>query len=196
MKEEIKKIYKEQEKIMETSDVFTLKLLIDDQVSNYFPGQFITVYFPELGTPEWKAYSISSSPSENTINITVKSMGSFSRKLCSLEIGDNIMASLPYGYFYSESENTHLVMIAGGIGVAPFRSMIVNSIKLNQKRKLTLFYSNRSVDDIIFRKEFNEISLIHENFKVIYFITRQKIFDPCFVLGRMSVIDIIGNEKM
>lgn len=196
MKEEIKKKYKVQERIMETPTVFTLKFLVDGGIPKYIPGQFITIYFPELGTPEGKAYSISSSPNESTINITVKAMGIFSNKLCSLVAGDIVSASLPYGYFYSESKDSDLVMIAGGIGIVPFRSMIVDCLEKFPNRKIALFYSNQTTKDIIFKKEFDNLSLKNPTFKVIYYITRQKISDPNFINNRICVEDIVGNVKV
>src|SRR3989344_590628 len=104
MQEEIKKNYIVKEKVKETHNVVTLKLVCDGGNPEYRVGQFITVFFPEMGKVEGKAYTISSEPSEDTINITVKAIGEFSNKLVGLSAGDTISASLPYGYFYSESE--------------------------------------------------------------------------------------------
>lgn len=201
MSEEIRKTYRVVEKIAEAPSVSTLKLAIDDGSGKkyappYRPGQFINVYFPELGTPEGKSYSISSAPSEPTLNITVKAMGQFSNRLCSLEKGDTFTASLPYGYFYTESDDTALVMIAGGIGVAPFRSMIVDSIARRQHRKLNLFCSYRAAADIIFKKEFDALAAAApSDLKIFYFVTREQCHDPAIIPGRMSVSDIIGNSR-
>ncbi len=154
---ESRTIYTVKEKIQETKNVVTLKLSCDAGVPEYKAGQFITVFFDDTGNAEGKSYTISSEPSEATLNITVKDMGQFSNKLCTMNIGDIVEASLPYGYFYSESENATLVMIAGGIGVTPFRSMIADSLKNNQSRKLILFYSNKTTDNIVFENEFEDM---------------------------------------
>jgi ferredoxin-NADP reductase len=195
MKEEIKKRYKVVLKIKETSDVCTLQLEIEGEKIIYKSGQFITVYFPELGTPEGKAYSISSAPSEEYVSITVKSMGAFSKRLCSLKKGDYITASLPYGYFFTENDETDLVLIAGGIGIAPFRSMIVDSIANLQKRKIILFYSNQKVDDIIYLNELNKISKLNKNIVFKYFITRQEKVSLGYQKGRIKIADLIEENK-
>ncbi len=176
--------YTVREKISETADVVTLRLALQNKLATvppFIPGQFITVYFPELGTPEGKAYSISSTPSETTLAITVKAMGEFSCRLSSLAVGDALTASLPYGYFYTESEDTDLIMLAGGIGVAPFRSMICDVLTITAEqnspqsiRHITLLYSVRTVADIIFKKEFDNLQKKYKNFHVTYFITREK----------------------
>jgi len=201
MSEEIRKTYRVVEKVAEAPSVFTLKLVIDDClmkdfIPSYRSGQFINVYFPEFGTPEGKSYSISSAPSEKTLNITVKVIGQFSNRLCALGKGDMITASLPYGYFYSESDDTELVMIAGGIGIVPFRSMIIDASVRTPNRKLRLFCSYRAAADIIFKKELDALSAAALcDFKVFYFVTREESHDSTIIFGRISVNDIIGNAK-
>ena len=200
MKEEIRKIYRVREKVIESPMVVTLKLSIEDgsmrgAVPQYRPGQFITIYFPELGTPEGKSYSISSAPHETTINITVKGIGLFSNKLCGLNEGSTFAGSLPYGYFYSEDDTTDLVMVAGGIGIAPFRSMVIDALTRTPERKLALFYSSREVVSIIFKKEFEALAAKHPNFKILNFITREKSQNPLLISERISVTDLIGNAQ-
>lgn len=197
MKQEIKNTYIVKGRQEEAPGVVTLKLAVDNGsdrgfVPAYRPGQFITVYFPESGTPEGKAYSISSAPHEATLNITVKGIGEFSNKLCAMNVGGTITASVPYGYFYSEEDDKKLIMLAGGIGVAPFRSMILDSLRRTPNRRLTLFQSCRTRADKLFKKEFAEISKMSSNFQVIYFITREKVADAGLFSGRMKTKDIIG----
>ncbi len=191
-----KTIYIVNEIVEETHDVKTLKLRLENNsLPSFIPGQFITVYFEETGTPEGKSYSISSSPQEKTINITVKTMGEFSRRLCNMKIGDKIKASLPYGFFYSESENSHMIIIAGGIGIAPFRSIILNNIEKNKDRKINLFYTNKTSKDIIFKEEFDRIVKTNKNIKIKYYITRDKKKSRGFVNRRIEIKDILGKIK-
>jgi ferredoxin-NADP reductase len=195
MKNQTDKVtYVVREKIAESSTVSTLKLApAFENLPAYHSGQFINIYFPELNTPEGKAYSMSGAPQEEVLAITVKAMGEFSHRLCSLKIGDTVTASLPYGYFYSESEETTLVMIAGGIGVAPFRSMICDALAGNLSRKLALFYSVRTHEDLVFKKEFDRLQKENKNFKVFYFVTREKNNDPLIFSSRISINDILGS---
>lgn len=188
-------IYTVKEKKQETKDVVTLKLSCVGGNPKYCAGQFITVYFDDTGNAEGKAYTISSEPRETTINVTVKDIGQFSHKLCTLNIGDILEASLPYGYFYSEVENTTLIMIAGGIGVTPFRSIIMDSIKNNTSRKLILFYSNKTADDIVFKNEFEEIQKIYPNIVVKNYTTKQDIDEGVMKKGRINVSDILEETK-
>lgn len=196
LKTEAKNAYVVKKKTVESATVSTLRLeLADGKVPAYHPGQFITVYFPESGTPEGKAYSISGAPQEGTLNITVRAMGEFSNRLCALEPGDRLTASLPYGYFYSESEGGSLIMIAGGIGVTPFRSMIKDSLVRDPARKLALFYSSRICDDLIFKKEFDQIQREQRNFKAFYYVTRESPPNHSVIRSRIDINDILGHGQ-
>ncbi len=187
--------YTVKEKIQETKNVFTLRLSCDAGVPKYYAGQFITVYFDDAGNAEGKAYTISSAPHEQTLNITVKGVGQFSNKLCAMNTGDKVEASLPYGYFYSEEENTTLVMIAGGMGIAPFRSIIMDSVAKNKKREMFLFNSNKNVSDIVFGDELKKVQQENGFFKFKNYITQQDVNEEGIKNERIKVFDILEETK-
>jgi ferredoxin-NADP reductase len=186
--------YKVCEMIDEAPSVKTIKLVISNgALPNYEPGQFITVYFPDAHTDEGKGYSISSAPSEPTLNITVKAIGEFSRRLCNLQPGDTLTGSKPYGFFFSESADSPLVMIAAGIGIAPFRSMITGALSTNVQRPIHLFYSNQTTDNMVFAQELNGLSHVHNQFVVHHFITRQQDLPEGVMAHRITAQDIISQ---
>lgn len=179
----------------ETENVFTLTLSCDGNLPPFRAGQFITVFFPETGHVEGKSYSISSIISLTSFTITIKSIGVFSNKLISLKVGDTLSASLPYGYFYTESEMSPLVLISGGIGIAPFKAMIQESFLKTPNRKIILFYSNKTQNDIIFKNEWEDIiSKYPETFKVNHYITQEQV-DGKIKNGRIPIADIIEQSK-
>lgn len=187
--------YVVKEVVQETANVVTLKLVSEGVQSLHKAGQFITVFFPETGHKEGKSYSISSAPFENSLNITVKGVGVFSNKLLSKKVGDTVMASLPYGYFYSESETSPLVIITGGIGIAPLRGMILQSLYLNSNRKIVLFYSNKTRSSIIFKKEFDRLLKQHsKNFIVHYYLTQEDATNE-IRSGRIQGVDVVKESS-
>lgn len=198
MEKEFKKKYVVRENLAEAPDVFTLKLSREDgSATAYTPGQFINIYLGEEKLSRGKSYSISSEPAEETLNITVKKMGEFSNRLCVLNSGDNVFASEPCGYFYSDIKDTVLVFVAGGIGITPFRSIILDTVHNNPQRKIFLFYSNKTASDIIFLETFNYLQSKNGNFKATYFITREEQIPENMIRGRMNVdiiLKIIGGE--
>lgn len=181
--------------VEETNNVVTLKLVCSKVLPVYKAGQFITIFFPETGHLEGKSYSISSAPHESTLNITVKGIGLFSNKLISKKVGDTITASPPYGYFYSESETSSLVIITGGIGISPFRGMIFDSLKNISTRKVTLLYANKTKESVIFKKEFDELSKKSAGmFTVTYYLTQEATMND-MKKGRIPLADIIQESK-
>ncbi|HCC05969.1 TPA: hypothetical protein DEP94_01240 [Candidatus Nomurabacteria bacterium] len=172
----------------ETENVFTLTLSYDGNLPLFKAGQFITVFFPETGHVEGKSYSISNIISPNSFTITIKSIGVFSNKLISLKAGDKLSASFPYGYFYTESDSSSLVLISGGIGIAPFKAMIQESLLKTPNRKIILFYSNKTQKDIIFKNEWGQLTEKYpETFKVNHYITQDYKNSNCVIPAQAGI---------
>jgi len=181
--------------ISEVSGVATLMLTKEDgTVPPFVPGQYVNIFFPETRTSEGKAYSISSAPSESTLSITVRAIGEFSNRLCSMRPGDTVRASLPYGFFYPEADDSELVMLAAGIGIAPFRSMIRHIAKYTLSRRLALFHSVRTLSDAIFLEECTELRQKFPNFSLTHFVTRDAEVQNEYVIPhRIEPTDILSR---
>jgi len=192
MQSEGKERYVVLERIVEAPNVSTLTLaLASGGIPRFTAGQFITVYFPDTGTAEGKAYSISSAPQESSLSITVRGIGEFSNRLCALRPHDTITASMPYGYFSSEDEKGTLILLAAGIGITPFRSIIRDTIKKNPERKIALFYTSRNITDMVFKNEFDILQKSRPNFTAQYFITRENNAPVGIVNRRICAEDIL-----
>lgn len=187
---EDKLVYVVKDNRRENYDTVTLSLSCEKgSVPQFVPGQFISIYFPELNTPEGKSYSISSPPSKNAMEITIKGIGEFSNRLCAMGPGDKIIGSTPYGFFYSEQDDTDLVMIAGGIGITPFRGMIAHALEHESERRISLFYSAKTAADLIFDKELANVSGLATH----YFVTRDTVSSPHITPRRMRPGDIVSS---
>lgn len=188
--------YKVIGKKKESATVTTLHLLpVGISKPAFISGQFLTVYFPELGTREGKAYSLSSSLYEETLSLSVKEMGSYSKKLSSMEVGETLRATGPHGFFYSEEEGTHLVMVAGGIGVAPFRGMVLSLLSSHTGRKCTLYYSVSSLQDAAFLDEFFSLQESNQFFSLVVYATKEVSDREGIRHGRISAGDLFTEFK-
>ncbi len=199
MNEERKIKYEVLETRNETENIFTvvLKTPSGDPLS-FSAGQYINVYFPETGKPEGKSYSISSPPGEKNFSLCVRTIGDFSKRLSSLSPGDKVTGTEPYGYFFSDSDDSPLVMIASGIGVSPFRSMILDQLKKNPGRPMRLFYGSCTLSGAVFGKEFETLAKKHPNFRLRYFITRENPGHPLAERGRMDgkkILSMLSFEE-
>jgi ferredoxin-NADP reductase len=105
-------------------------------------------------------FTVASSPTESLVRIGIKlyeNASSFKRQLMSMEVGDAIGAGQLAGDFIlPKNPDRKLVFIAGGIGVTPFRSMIKYLSDRDERRTITLLYSNRTMSDIAYAEVFDE----------------------------------------
>lgn len=137
-----------------SKDICTIHFTVQGSDYAYKAGQYITVYFDSSSSPQGKAYSLSSAPSDTYMSITVKRIGEFSRLLHQLRKGDTFQISEPYGHFYVPDEK-HIVALAAGVGIAPIWSIIKHHAPLG--RSIDLHYSNTAEDAIVFRRELASI---------------------------------------
>lgn len=164
------------EKTPEVPGVYSLVLEAKGERPNFIAGQYLTVRLPDFEPIEGKSYSISSAPHEGYLTLTIKEMGNFSRAILAREVGTELTTSLPYGFFYPDTPHaSHLIFIAGGIGITPCMSIIRDLTHGESVSQVTLFYSSRTRESIIFR---DELALLSEQFPTLtvhHFITRETI---------------------
>jgi ferredoxin-NADP reductase len=137
---------------------------------NYKPGQFLFVTIKADGKELSKHFSISSSPTEKThIEFTKKlSDSDFSSALKALKEGDWARIDAPYGKFTFEGEHEKIGLLAGGIGITPFKSICRYCTDMRLDTKITLLYGNRTENDIAFRKELETMQQQNKNLKVVF----------------------------
>ena len=161
----------------ETINVFSLILEKPENFS-FYPGQYLDIELPvndPLGNT--RAFTISSSPSEDFLMITTKKgISQFKKTLYKLKAGDKISASHPAGTFILD-ETESAVFLAGGIGITPFRSIIKYALDQKLSTPITLLYSN-SDNNFLFKKELNQWqklypkeSFAHPKLKIHYVVT-------------------------
>jgi ferredoxin-NADP reductase len=137
---------------------------------SYKAGQFMFVTV-KSGTQQLrKHFSISSSPTETDfVEFTKKITNSpFSLALTALNIGDTVSLDGPYGDFTFEGEYDRVGMLSGGIGITPLRSICKYCADTQSETKITLLYGNRAEEDIVFRKELEEMQQKNRNLKVVF----------------------------
>lgn len=151
----------------EAADVKTLLLRWPEQYEVEFKtGQFLTVFWPD--TPTYRrAYSLSSCALDRgCFEITVKRDGKMGTRIVDwVKPGDRLGVLPPAGRFLPVLEpDFHLIMIAGGSGVTPFRGFVREATRRGLSTRLSLLYSVRRPPDIIFRSEFEELARQNPNF--------------------------------
>jgi ferredoxin-NADP reductase/Na+-transporting NADH:ubiquinone oxidoreductase subunit NqrB len=107
-----------------------------------------------------RTFTIASAPADADVEIGVKfypNPSSFKRALLAMKPGDTISAGQLAGDFTLPRDPAQkIVLVAGGIGVTPYRSQIRALIQRNERRPIILLYSNRTAKDIAFKDLFDE----------------------------------------
>lgn len=164
----------------ETPDTATFFLSnITGQPVLYKAGQFITLIFNHRSEEIRRSYSLSSSPNEPKLSITIKriSNGEISRfMLTKMHVGDVLTALAPAGRFTinNDEQDKQLVLFAGGSGITPIFSQIKNLLSKPGKSKLTLIYSNQDAGSVLFKQELNSLQLQHAHrFNIINLLSSE-----------------------
>ena len=153
----------------------------------YKPGQYMFITIKKGQGQLRKPFSISSSPTEEGfIEFTKKFTDHpFSMTLKDMKVGDWAAIDGPYGNFTFEGEFDRVGMMSGGVGITPLRSICKYCADTMSKAKITLLYGNRTEEDIIFRKEFEEMLKLYKNLKVVFTVDEPN----ARWTGRVGVID-------
>jgi ferredoxin-NADP reductase len=151
MKHTIKLIKKEN--IAEGTMAFTFE---KPQGFEYRAGQTVDMFL--INPPETDAegnmrtYSISSATYEGVIKIATRMRNTaFKRVLKTMPEGTAVEIDGPIGSFtLHQNEKKPAIILAGGIGITPFRSIILDATERVLPHEIYLFYSNRRPEDAVF----------------------------------------------
>ena len=119
-------------------------------------------------------FTLASSPTEKDIRLGVKfyrNSSTFKQAMLALDQSHEIVASQLAGDFVLPANpKQKCVLIAGGIGITPFRSMIKYLLDTHQRRPIVLFYVNKTVNDIVYKDVFDQAQQ-ELGIKTIYALT-------------------------
>lgn len=144
----------------ETPDVKTFRIEPPEggKFFEHMPGQCAMICVPGVSEA---MFSITSSPTNKEFQeFSIKKCGVLTDYLHELEVGDEITVRGPYGNAFpveTELKGKDLLFVAGGIGLAPLRS-VINYVLDNRENygKVDILYGSRSADDLVQLKEIQE----------------------------------------
>jgi len=201
----------------ETRDTFTSALNINSRqiqkAYRFIPGQFNMLYIPGIGEAP---ISISSSPLDHDLMHTVRVAGDVTAALSGIRAGDVIGMRGPFGKGWplEEAEDLDLLIVAGGLGIAPLRSVARHILRSHAPKKggsahprRMLLYGAKTPKDIVFRDEFPRY---RDNFEVFLTVDRAdpeenwreeiglvtKLFDRLSIDPLCTIAFVCGPEIM
>jgi ferredoxin-NADP reductase len=127
-------------------------------------GQFIDITLldpPETdGEGDTRGFSVSSAPSEDVIMVTTRLRDTaFKRVLSTIPLGTRVRIEGPFGDLRLHHASRPAVVLTGGIGITPFRSILVEAVHDGGlPYPVILFYANRRPRDAAFLDEFRALA--------------------------------------
>lgn len=138
----------------ETHDTFTLSLEAGNGQASFAPGQFSMLYVFGVGE---LPISISGDPEEpGRLVYTVRSVGKATNALVTRTVGESVGVRGPFGTSWpmTKARGKDIVVIAGGIGLAPLRPAIYHILRhRGDYKRLIVLYGARTPRDMLFRKQ-------------------------------------------
>lgn len=154
-----------------THDIKRVVMRLDTPAAMKFkPGQYVQFKVP--GTDEFRAYSIASSPSQDSaiellVRLVPQGLGStYIHEV--LDTNDKVSITGPFSDFYlREDSDRDIICIAGGCGMAPIRSILLHLAEKGMQRRVMYFFGARKKKDLFLTEELYELARKFPNFRYI-----------------------------
>lgn len=166
-------------------------------------GQSQAYVLPQAGETEeenQRWFTISSAPVEGTINISTRiSASPFKKALNSLKPGEKITThSLGGKFVWEEDDESRVTLVAAGIGITPFRSILLQRSATDKSLNATLLYFNRT-SGIPFQKELEHLAQKHPEFQMQLIVGEPVTPEKIFILSpeyRQQIVYLSGPAPM
>ena len=133
--------------------------------------QFYTKPYAKIRESVYRAYSIASAPSDDDmIELILRLVPD---GICTtyahtqLSEGDQVTISGPYGEFYLRGDSSEIIMIAGGSGLAPIKSIILDVLEKGIDIKMIFFFGAVTKKDLYYLDLFHDLAERHDNLRFI-----------------------------
>lgn len=167
---------------------------------DYWPGQYAAIGFKQGDRPlsPMRCFSMVSSPSATELQFAMRPHGRFTKKVSELQPGDNVKVQGAFGNFVLDPSDNNIIMLAAGIGITPFMSMLRYAVETKMSTPITLLYACPSRNDIPFRAELEQLIARKPNLRII-FVVKQGESDPAnnIYVGRVdeSLLQKVTGQK-
>jgi ring-1,2-phenylacetyl-CoA epoxidase subunit PaaE len=178
-----------------TTDSISVYFKRPDMFHDYRPGQHGRFTFHINGTSCIRTYSFHTTPDEEEMGITVRSVtdGVVSNYLLNTTEPFSIDLQEVSGKFTIDASpevKRHLIMFAAGSGITPILSIIKSVLHNEPRSTISLIYSNKTYDRIIFKNELHQLETrFQESLKIHHVLTQSENLPadfPVFFKGRLS----------
>ncbi len=169
-----------EERRKETGDAFSFIFKPEEPVA-WQAGQYALYKIPHENPDsrgEIRIFTISSPPFQKKLMLTThylfEESSSFKKALFAKKMGDEVELVKIDGKFTINNDAQKLVFIAGGIGITPFHSILLELEKKKASKDIILIYSNKDEEHIVFRDTLNNLVKDYKKLNIKYIFSPQR----------------------
>lgn len=156
----------------------------------YFAGQAVDLHFPTATRHDPRGhvrpFSLASAPGSPRLSIATRIRDSpFKQDLLEAPLGTGLFVSPPWGDFVVPADEKDIVLLAGGIGVTPFRAMIQDAVARSARMEMSLIHAARKPEEAPFYDEFRRWALTHSHLAYV----------PVMSRAETSAIPYLGERR-
>lgn len=124
-----------------------------------------------------RAFSLASAPQESDLMVATRLRDTaFKRVLQSMSYGSELDLEGPFGSLtLHDNDARPAVFLAGGIGITPFRSIILDALDRRLSHRILLFHANRRPEDAAFLEEFRRLESLNSNLTFVPTMSRPEL---------------------
>ena len=177
------------ENIKRTATVRSFRFIPQENIV-FQAGQFLQLIFDPANRANNdlnKYLSFSSAPGKGYFEVTKRlSESNFSKQLRSLKPGDEVLVKVPLGSCAFKEEYQRIAFLIGGIGITPVIAIIEHIAARKIATDTVLIYSNRTEEEIAFKKELDSWQVDNKNIKIFYTVSDSLPRDNRYIRGRID----------
>jgi ferredoxin-NADP reductase len=158
---------------LETSTIKSVRLALGGRPFSFKPGQYCLVELDINGEREDRALSIANAPTRPGFLLFATRSGEspYKKVFFSLKPGDTVTVTGPMGRFIYDEAFPNSILLSGGIGITPLKSMIEYVSDRRLSHSVILLFGNRSPREIPFRKELDELADSNPTFTLVHVVS-------------------------
>jgi ferredoxin-NADP reductase len=164
---------------------------------NYRAGQHAMLRVVTDQGPDFRPLSLASAPQAPWLEFATRiGPSAFKQAFLALRPGHQVKVSRPMGSFGFDPSRP-AVMVTGGIGITPVKSMLAAAVSSGHGAPIRLLCSNRAVEEIPFRPEFEEFARAHPDLRITWALQGPTVGAPSgeVVNGRIDLAQLAQQKQ-
>lgn len=193
------------EKRQEVGNIVSFRFRTKEPL-NWKAGQHGMMVFEKLKLEggSTRGFSVASSPDEGVVMLSTRigdKPSAYKKRLSDMQPGDSMMMRGPFGPFYVTDPSRKAVFIAGGIGITPFRSLILDAVEHRERgpKEIHLLHADDS-GQFAFKEEFDSLAAENSFIRLSHITGRDgfgsAIRSKAAELGQDAVYFVSGPPAM